>query len=109
MSPDAPGVKPRTWSFGSSGPVISATRGHVVVTGTGFLPNHSVTVRITTDGEDIVDYLTYTTDPNGCLSAALPQTAIDRDAQITATDHRPDPKGDHGLLWSNAVTVTPGG
>ena len=50
MSPDAPGVKPRTWSFGSSGPVISATRGHVVVTGTGFLPNHSVTVRITTEG-----------------------------------------------------------
>jgi hypothetical protein len=27
--------------------------------------------------------------------------------QLTVTDHRPDPAGDGGLLWSNTVIVTP--
>lgn len=108
MSPDATGATPRPWRATPTGPMISATRGHVLVTGAGFLANHSVTVRIITAGEDIVDYLAYTTDPDGRLSAALPTTARLDNAQITATDHRRHPDGDHGLLWSNTVAVTPG-
>jgi integrase/recombinase XerD len=47
-----------------------------LITGTGFLPDCSVTVRIAYRGEDIVDYLTYTSDADGYLNAALPETAI---------------------------------
>lgn len=88
------------------GPIITATSGHVVVTGAGFLPNHPVTIRITHAGDDIADYLTYTTDPDGRLTAPLPTTAVAETAHITATDHRHDSHGDHGLLWTNTVTVT---
>ncbi len=40
----------------SATPTISA-HGHLV-TGSGFLPDHNVTFRITRAGEDISDYLT---------------------------------------------------
>ena len=57
-------------------------------------------------GDDIVDYLTYLSDADGRLSAALPETAVTETGHITVTDQRPDPAGDRGLLWSNTVIVT---
>jgi hypothetical protein len=38
-------------------------------------------------GEDIVDYLTFISDDDGCLSAT-------ETGHIAVTDHRPDPGGD---------------
>jgi hypothetical protein len=54
-----------------------------------------------------VDYLTYISDADGHLSAPLPETAITETGRITVTDHRPEPAGDCGVLWSNTVIVTP--
>jgi hypothetical protein len=64
-----------------------------------------VTIRITYTSDDIVDYLTYISDADGRLSAPLPETAITTTGHITVTDHRPDPAGDCGLLWSNTVII----
>ena len=86
-------------------PTITATRGGVVI-GTDFLPEHIVTVRITRPGEDISDYLAYTTDRNGCLCAYLPATALRGMLRITATDHRRDPDGMCGRLWSNIYILS---
>jgi hypothetical protein len=96
----APPVRP-------AGPIISASRDRILITGTGFLPNHRATIRITYSGEDIVDYLAYFSDADGQLSAALPENAITETGHVSVTDHRPDPTGDCGLLWSNTVVVTP--
>jgi hypothetical protein len=90
----------------AAGPIISASRAQVLITGSGFLPNHSVSIRITYVGEDIVDYLTYVSDADGGLSAPLPETAITETGHIAVTDHRPDPDCDGGLLWSNTVVVS---
>jgi hypothetical protein len=54
-----------------------------------------------------VDYLTYTSDADGYLNAALPETAII--GHVAVTDSRPDPFGGGGLLRSNTVIVTCGG
>lgn len=88
-------------------PIISASRDQVFITGTGFLPSHRATVRITHGGDDIVDYLTYCSDADGRLSAALPDTTVTETRNIAVTDHRRDPDGDCGLRWSNTVIVTP--
>jgi hypothetical protein len=109
MRTDAPGNQPTTRPVGPTGPVISASCVHILITGSGFLPNRSVTVRIASVGEDVVDYLTYASDAQGYLSAPLPETAVSKAGHIAVTDHRPDPHGDGGLLWSNTVIVTPGG
>jgi hypothetical protein len=85
-------------------PAITVTRVGVVI-GTHFLPHHDVTVRITRPGENISDYLTYTTDRNGHLYADLPATALTGTLQVVATDHRPDPGGACGRLWSNTYTL----
>jgi hypothetical protein len=84
-------------------PTISGC-GHVI-TGSGFLPNHGVAIHITRAGDDISDYLTYTTDPSGHLHADLPASAAVGSVRITATDHRPDPGGPCGRLWSNTCTL----
>jgi hypothetical protein len=89
-------------------PTISAYYSRVLITGSGFLPNRPVTVRIAHSGDDVVDYLTYISDADGSLSAPLPETAITETGHITVTDQRTDPAGDGGLLWSNTVTVTSG-
>src|SRR4051812_46662184 len=91
-----------TASHAHDTPTISA-HGHVV-TGTGFLPDHNVTIRITRRGEDVSDYLPYATDRNGHLCAALPTSAVGT-LHITASDHRPDPDGACGRLWSNTYTL----
>jgi hypothetical protein len=102
--PTLPGDQPPARPVRTDGPIISASCGHLLVTGSGFLPDYLVAVRIAYIGEDVVDYLTYTSDADGYLHAALPETAIT--ARIAATDKRPDPFGDGGLLWSNTVIVT---
>jgi hypothetical protein len=80
-------------------PTIRA-KGHLV-TGSGFLPNHHVTIRITRAGEDIDDYLAYVTDADGSLHSELP-SSVTGTLSIAATDHRRDPDGSCGRLWSNA-------
>ena len=85
-------------------PAITVTRAGVVI-GADFLPDHEVTVRITRPGESVSDYLTYRTDRNGHLHAELPATALSGTLQIAATDHRPDPDGQCGWVWSNTYTL----
>jgi hypothetical protein len=84
-------------------PAITVTRVGVVL-GADFLPDHEVTVRITRPGDSVSDYLTYTSDRNGRLYADLPPTAMPGMLQVTATDHRPDPDGSCGRIWSNTYT-----
>jgi hypothetical protein len=83
-------------------PTISA-QGHLV-TGSGFLPDHRVAIRITAAGEDISDYLTYVTDGHGYLHCELPNGATGK-LYIAATDHRPDADGACSRLWSNTYTL----
>jgi hypothetical protein len=87
-------------------PTITATAGHVI-TGAGFLPDHDVTICVTYTAEDISDYLKYTTGPGGDLYAELPISTTTGALHITATDHRTDPDGACGLLWSNTQTLQP--
>lgn len=92
----------------STAPIIRASVNHAI-TGSGFLPNHDVTLRVTYSAEDVDDYLTYTTDSRGNLHAELPASPAAGPLFIQATDHRSDPAGACGLLWSNIQTVrTPG-
>jgi hypothetical protein len=84
---------------GCTAPTITAVGG--VITGAGFLPDREVTVRIIYTAEDISDYLTYTTDLHGNLRAELSTSPAAGALHITATDHRTDPDGACGLLWSN--------
>jgi hypothetical protein len=106
MPTDVPGDQSPTRAVRPAGPIISAYYGQVLITGSGFLPNRPVTVRIAHSEDDIVDYLTYLSDADGGLSAPLPETAVTQSGHITVTDHQRDPAGDGGLLWSNTVTVT---
>ena len=85
-------------------PAITVTRLGVVI-GAGFLPNRDVTVKITRPGESVSDYVAYTSDRNGDLDAELPATALVGRLQIAATDHRPDPDGQCGRIWSNTYTL----
>ena len=85
-------------------PAITDTRVGVVI-GAGFLPDREVTVRITRPGESVSDYVTYTSDRNGDLHAELPATALSGILEIAATDHRPDPDGPCGRIWSNTYTL----
>jgi hypothetical protein len=107
MPTDAPGEHAPVPPVRPTRPVIGASRGQVLVTGAGFLPDCPVTVRITYTGEDIVDYFTYISDADGCLCAALPETAITDTGHIAVTDNRRDADGDGGLLWSNTVSGVP--
>jgi hypothetical protein len=109
MPTDAPGEHAPAPPVRPIGPIISASRGQILITGTGLLPSSPVTVRITYTGEDIMDYLTYISDADGCLCAPLPETAVTETGHIAVTDHRLDPAGDGGLLRSNTVIVTPTG
>lgn len=111
MPTEAPGERAPAAPARPRCPIICASPGQLLITGTGFLTDSVVTVRITTSGHDIVDYLTYTSDADGFVSAALPASAITTTAghDISVTDHRRDLTGDGGLLWSNVVIVTPTG
>jgi hypothetical protein len=106
MPTNVPGNQSPARPVRPAGPIISAYDGQVFITGTGFLPNRLVTVRIAHSDDDVVDYLTYVSDADGALSAPLPETAVTETGHIAVTDHRPDPTRDEGLLWSNTVIVT---
>ena len=97
-----PGSDNPSVSHSAGSPTISA-QGHLI-TGSGFLPDHRVAIRITHAGEDISDYLTYMTDSHGHLHCELPNGAPGT-FYIAATDHRPDPEGECGRLWSNTYTL----
>jgi len=99
-----PGPVPNTPSVphSSAAPNISAHEHGV--TGSGFLPCHSVALRITCAGDDISDYLTYMTDGDGHVHCELPDSAAGT-LYIAATDHRSDPEGACGRLWSNTCTL----
>jgi hypothetical protein len=88
-------------------PTIRATTEYLI-TGAGFLPDHAVTVRVTYTLEDISDCLIYKTNPGGDLYAELPTSPTHSTLHITATDHRADPDGVGGFLWSNTHTVRHG-
>ncbi|WP_428338682.1 hypothetical protein [Mycobacterium sp.] len=103
MPADATGEHANAPPRQPASPVISAASGQILITGTGLLPNQSVTLRIIS--EDIVDYLTYVSDANGCLCAPFPEAAISGTKYIAVTDHRTDSAADDGLLWSNTVVV----
>jgi hypothetical protein len=104
MPTDAAGEHVPAPPLRPTNPVIGVSHVQVLITGTGFLPDCPVIVRITSTSEDVVDYLTYSSDADGYLSAALPETAITQIGHIAVTDNRPDPDG--GVLWSNTVIVT---
>jgi hypothetical protein len=76
-----------------------------VVAGTGFLPNHDLTIRVDYSAGDASDYLTFITDYDGNLHASVPTSAATGTLRITATDHRPDSAGTCGLIWSNTETI----
>jgi hypothetical protein len=87
-------------------PAIAVTRVGVVI-GTYFLPDHEVTVRISRPGDSVCDYVAYTSEHTGDLHAELPTAALTGMLQIAATDHRPDPDGECGYVWSNTCTFKP--
>jgi hypothetical protein len=89
-------------SHPSSTPTIRA-QGHLV-TGSGFLPDHTVTVRITRAGEDVSDYLAYVAEGDGDIHCELPES-VTGTLHIAATDHRRDPDGVCGRMWSNTYTL----
>jgi len=80
-------------------PSITATADSVIV-GTGYLP-------VTYIAEHVSDYLTYIAGPSGDLHGCLPISPSTGPVRITATDHRSDPNGVCGLLWSNTDTLIP--
>ena len=86
----------------SAAPTISAQG--LLVRGSGFLPNHDVTVRLIWAAEDISDYLAYSADGHGCLLCQLPESVTGM-LYIAATDHRRDADGACGRLWSNTCTL----
>ncbi len=90
----------------SAAPAIAVIAGDII-NGTGFLADHHVIIRVAYTAEHICDYLTYTTDRGGGLYAELPISPTSGALLITATDHRIDPGGACGLLWSNTLTVSP--
>jgi hypothetical protein len=104
LTDPAPSDPSTPQSAASAAPTITVTADYIV-TGAGFLPDHKVTIRVTYTAEDISDYLNYTTDPGGSLYAELPTSPATGALHITATDHRADPDGACGLLWSNTETL----
>ena len=97
---------PRTARPGSSTPPTITATADCVISGAGFLADHRVTIRVTYTADDVSDYLTYTTDHHGGLYAELPTSPGGGALLIAVTDHRADPDGQCGLLWSNTQTVT---
>jgi hypothetical protein len=85
-------------------PTITAVR-HNIITGTDFLPDHVVVLRLTYPAEDVSDYLTYRTNAGGDLYAELPTSPGPGALHVTATDHRTDPHGACALLWSNTEVL----
>jgi hypothetical protein len=106
MTDTAPVEPGRPRSVDPAAPAIKVTSGHVV-TGLGFLPHRTVTIRVTYTADDVSDYLAFCADTRGELFAQLPTTPTTGMMQISATDHRAACGETCGLLWSNTQTVRP--
>jgi len=85
-------------------PTIIAVGGNII-TGVNFLPDHVVVLRVTYAADEVSDYLTYRTNSAGDLYAELPTSPSPGALHVSATDHRPDPHGAYGLLWSNTEVL----
>ena len=104
MTDPAPVNRGTTGSTGSGAPTITVGAGYVV-TGTGFLPDHFVTIRVTYTADNVSDYLAFGTNARGELHAELPISPATGTLYVAATDHRPDPRGACQLVWSNTETI----
>jgi hypothetical protein len=76
-----------------------------VITGTRFLPDREVIVRVVYSVDGVTDYLAFTADLHGDLVAELPLNLHSGVLAVRASDHRPDPDGERGLLWSNTEMI----
>jgi hypothetical protein len=101
---DFPVTSGEAESAGVAAPTITAHLDHIV-TGAGFLPNCSVTVRVTYVADQASDYLAFSADMCGWLYAELPTSPSNFELHVSATDHRTDPSGGDGLLWSNTAIM----
>jgi hypothetical protein len=104
MTDPAASGRDTTRPRGSVAPAIAAA-GNTVITGTGFLPDRTVTVRVVYCVDGVTDYLAFTTDLHGELVAEVPISPHSGVLAVSASDHRPDPDGECGLLWSNTETI----
>ncbi|HZR19021.1 MAG TPA: hypothetical protein VFE51_17165 [Verrucomicrobiae bacterium] len=121
----AQGLGVSTQSFAQSGedaaanagaaakPTISVTDnggGSFTVTGSGFLPNHGVSVRATNGVQDMIfPWAQTTSDGQGGISWTSPGVCAVGQAFVffSATDGRkPTEKDDTGDLWSNSVQMS---
>jgi hypothetical protein len=85
-------------------PAIAAA-GNTVITGSGFLPDRGVIVRVVYSVDGVTDYLAFTSDLHGDLIAEVPISPDSGVVTVSASDHRPDPDGECGMLWSNTATI----
>ena len=99
FEPDDPSTPHRC---AEAAPTIIAV-GVNIITGADFLQDHVVVLRVTYAADDVTDYLTYRTNAGGDLYAELPTSPGPGALHVTATDHRTDPHGACGLLWSNTA------
>ena len=101
LAPDGPSTAQRSVA---AAPTITVV-GDNIITGVHFLPDHVVVLRVTYAADDVSDYLTYRTNAGGDLYAELPTSPGPGALHVTATDHRTDPHGACGLLWSNTEVL----
>jgi hypothetical protein len=97
LAPDGPTTAQHCAAGAST---ITAVRDNLV-TGTDFLPDHIVVVRVTYAADDVSDYLSYRANASGDLYAELPTSPGSGPLHVTATDYRTDSHGACGVLWSN--------
>jgi LGFP repeat len=87
-------------------PKGSGANASFTVTGSGFIPNHSVTIRVA-DGYNADRYITRTSDASGHLSATFPMPVNPGwTLYFSATDGRLNPNDATGSLVSNTVRIT---
>jgi hypothetical protein len=99
--PPPPPVAPSI-SVSSSG---SGQTSIFVVTGSGFLPNHNVRIRVVDDALKETDF-NQSSDGSGKLNATLRIPCISRlTVHISATDGRPSSSDLTGVLFSNTFNI----
>lgn len=94
-------------SADATAPTITVHSGYIV-TGTGFLSHRPLTIRVTYIAEEVSDDLAFSTDVRGQFYAEVPTSPTSGVMHVSATDHRADPDGAGGLLWSNTEILAAG-
>lgn len=95
----------------SSGPQISVTRegsgqnAIFVVSGSGFLPNKVVTIRVV-DSQFAQVNFQKNSDANGGVNLRQSIPCLPGQSYFSATDSRSNPNDLTGLLWSNTITTS---